>query len=257
MAADLERVKGASLEVVGLAFGYGRKHESVALADVSFQATIGATAILGPNGAGKSTLFRVLSGTLRPTSGRFQLGELNSGNPAELDTYRRMLGAVPQRLQIRGSFSSREFLEYTAWIRGIPADDSGQEIEDALEACALVDVGNVRVRQLSGGMIQRLSLAQALIGRPRLLLLDEATVGLDPIQRRDLLQQLGEIAKTTILLFATHLVEDVIDLAEHVVVINLGRVAFSGKLEELCGELGVSTGAVESAYRGLILRSST
>lgn len=233
-----------------ISFRY-RRAERVAIDQITLQPTAGAIALLGPNGAGKTTLFRILSTTLSPSSGSFGYAGLASGNRRSIESMRRAIGFLPQDFNPLSSYTCRELLAYTAWLRQMRPDDTEQAISRALSSVDLHYCADHKIRTLSGGTRRRLGLAQALVSDPRLVLLDEPTVGLDPEQRSSFLQKLEIVAKSSTVLLATHLVEDVAMFASQVVILNAGQLVFSGSLVALCQTdvRGDITGAaVQEAY---------
>ena len=212
---------------------YGRTR---ALDGVSFTAGRGVTGLLGPNGAGKTTLLRILATVLAPDEGRLELlGRDPSTAAGRLET-RRRLGYMPQEPGFHRLFTAFEFVDYVAVLKEMTERRARHdEVRRVLDAVGLADVGGKRIRALSGGMRRRLALAQALVGDPALVVLDEPTAGLDPEQRmrfRDLVSRLGE-GRTVVL--STHQTEDVAALCEQVVVVDRGRTLFSGAVSELVG----------------------
>jgi len=242
------------MSLTDVRFTYPRARRP-ALVDVTAEFTSNAIAILGPNGAGKSTLLRILSTLDRPDIGGFRVGAWSSADAGDIDRYRNGLGVMPQRLDIFGGYDCEEFLRYVAWLRRVDVDTAERNVADALAAVGLTEIANERVKTLSGGMRQRLGLAQALVNRPRILLLDEPTVGLDPAQRIDFRTYLRVASANCVVVLATHLVEDVAAVATEVLVLNEGRRMFAGTLEDLCGVAPgtqVTGPDVEGAYLRLL-----
>ncbi|MEU4833211.1 ABC transporter ATP-binding protein [Streptosporangium sp. NPDC023615] len=189
----------------------------------------GVTGLLGPNGAGKTTLLRILATTLAPDGGRVRALGLDPADRAQRTELRRRLGYLPQDPGFYPHFTVFELTEYVAILKELnDRRERHREVRRVLAEVDLTDRARTRVRGLSGGMRQRLALAQALLGDPGLLVLDEPTVGLDPEQRmrfRALVSRLGE--SRTVLL-STHQTEDVAALCERVVVMRGGRAVFEG-----------------------------
>jgi len=205
-----------------------------ALDGVSLTASSGVTGLLGPNGAGKTTLLRVLATVLAPQSGHVRLLGLDPADGAERREIRRRLGYLPQEAGMSRSMTAFEVVDYIAVLKEITdRRERHDEVRRVLRMVDLEQVSGKKVRALSGGMKRRLGLAQALLGDPDLLVLDEPTVGLDPEQRlrfRDLVSRAGE-GRTVVL--STHQVEDVAALCEHVVVVDRGRTLFAGSVPSL------------------------
>ena len=220
-----------TVAVTDLAHSFGRHR---ALDGVSLTARPGVTGLLGPNGAGKTTLLRVLATVLAPQSGRVRLLGLDPAEPADRREVRRRLGYLPQEAGMSRGFTAFELVDYIAVLKEMA--DRRTRHDEVRRVLDLVDLGAVsgkRVRALSGGMRRRLGLAQALLGDPELLVLDEPTVGLDPEQRlrfRDLVSRAGE-GRTVVL--STHQTEDVAALCEQVVVVDRGRTLFAGTVPSL------------------------
>jgi ABC-2 type transport system ATP-binding protein len=197
---------------------------TTALDGLDLDIGVGVTGLLGPNGAGKTTLLRCLATALAPDHGRIEAYGLDPADSRQRTALRRRLGYLPQSPGLYPNFSATALLDYVAVLKEIvdPA------VRRVLEEVGLSDRANVKVRKLSGGMRQRLGVAQALLGGPDLIVLDEPTVGLDPEQRmlfRALISRLGE---TRTVLLSTHQTEDVGALCERVVVIRGGRAVFDG-----------------------------
>lgn len=202
----------------------------------------GVTGLLGPNGAGKTTLLRILATVSAPDEGRLEILGHDPGTPAGSLAVRRRLGYLPQDAGFHGSFTAFEAIDYVAVLKEhVTAGARHEEVRRVLSLVGLSDVSAKRVRHLSGGMRRRLGLAQALLGRPELLVLDEPTVGLDPEQRMRFRDLVSDAGRHRTVLLSTHQTEDVAAVCSHVVVVNAGRVLFEGAVGELAG---VATGRV-------------
>ncbi len=215
------------LRVVDITKAFGSR---IALDGVSLTAAPGVTALLGPNGAGKTTLLRCVATVLRPDAGIIEVSGTAPIRAGDLRRIRRRLGYMPQSFGLYPGFTVRRFLDHIAILKGISDErQRAQEVTRVIETTDLGEVADVKNRRLSGGMRRRVGLAQALLGRPAVVVLDEPTVGLDPEQRirfRHLLTAARE-PETTVLL-STHLVEDVTAVADQVVVLSAGKVKFAG-----------------------------
>ncbi|WP_212999600.1 ATP-binding cassette domain-containing protein [Winogradskya consettensis] len=202
---------------------------TVALDGLDLEIGVGVTGLLGPNGAGKTTLLRCLATVLAPDHGRIEAYGLDPADSRQRTALRRRLGYLPQSPGLYPNFSAAALLGYVAVLKEIVDPRQRRtEVHRALEEVGLSDRANVKVRKLSGGMRQRLGVAQALLGHPDLIILDEPTVGLDPEQRmffRTLISRLGE---TRTVLLSTHQTEDAGALCERVVVLREGRAVFDG-----------------------------
>ncbi|MFT3877992.1 MAG: ATP-binding cassette domain-containing protein [Propioniciclava sp.] len=219
----------------------------MALDEVDLCLSARSVALLGPNGAGKSTLLGLATTVLPVQRGRVAIQGSDLGRRDGRAAARRVLGYVPQSMSLPGGWSCEEFLAYACWMH--QQTDYRAGVERALAGVGLGDQANSKIRTLSGGMRQRLCVAQALVHRPEVLIVDEPTVGLDPLQR----VRLREVLKglDCQLVVATHLVDDVAALAEHVVVLDAGRVVYDGSIEGLCSGT-VSAATVEDAYVALV-----
>ncbi|QKW10743.1 ATP-binding cassette domain-containing protein [Streptomyces sp. NA04227] len=205
-----------------------------ALDDVSLDFPAGVTGLLGPNGAGKSTLLSLLSTATRPRSGAVTLlGEAASGR-AGVRRLRQRIGVLPQSFGFYPRFTVLEFTEYAAWLRKVPA---AKRRERALAALRLVEMekyADRRMGALSGGMLRRAGIAQAMVNEPSLVLLDEPTVGLDPAQRVGFRSLIRELSERCAVVMSTHLAEDVAGVCDRVAVLLDGTVRFTGTVAELC-----------------------
>jgi len=195
--------------------------------------------LLGPNGAGKTTIVRVLTTLLRPTEGR----ALVAGHDCVREglAVRRLIGYVPQAISIDGSLTAWENLEFYGRVTGVPRKERRERIEQAVDAMNLAPFLERLGRTLSGGMLRRLEIATALLNRPRVLFLDEPTVGLDPTARRNVwerLEVLGREAGTT-LLVTTHQMEEAERQCQRLAILDLGEVVAQGSPEQLRTEFSV------------------
>ena len=224
------------LIIEGLTKCYGKK---VALDQLDFMMTSGVYGLLGPNGAGKSTLMNILAGNLQQTAGQVLW---NGRDIRELGReYRAILGFMPQQQALYPEFRGREFLYYMAMLEQIPKEQILERVEAVLSLVGLTSVQNHPIRTYSGGMKQRLLLAQAILAKPQLLILDEPTAGLDPQQRIYVRRILAELGKSSIVLIATHVVSDVEKVAKEIVMIGNGKVIESGSPEELTKRVAKQT----------------
>ena len=193
----------------------------------------GVYGLLGANGAGKTTLMRMLTGILTPTSGAITL----DGMDVSTEDYRAVLGYLPQDFGYYPEFTAMDFLLYLAALKGIPKTQAKRRAAELLELVSLQDAARKKIKTFSGGMKQRLGIAQALLNDPKLLILDEPTAGLDPRERvrfRNLIEQLG---KDAIVLLSTHIVSDVAHIADEILLMKNGQLIFQGPWTEEKGDL--------------------
>lgn len=237
------------IELNEVAFEYrGGKR---ALVGASARLSSPTTAILGPNGAGKTTLMGILATSRKPTAGYIKVDDQVISGRRSIADHRASLGVMPQQLSIFPAYTCLEFLMYVAWLRKVPGTKRTEQCNQALEATGLQEQVSARVGTLSGGMRQRLGLAQALVNKPRLLLMDEPTVGLDPEQRRNFRSLLREVSTGTTICLATHLTEDAAAVAQSLLVLVDGNVLFCGTTPEFCKQYGYETvtgETVEASY---------
>ena len=219
---------------VDLADVVHRYGSTTALDRVTLRLETGVTGLLGPNGAGKSTLMRVLATVINPDGGTVRLLGRDTADADQRTQVRRQLGYLPQELGFPRGFTAFGFVDYLALLKEFDDRPTRQaEVRRALDLVGLRDVATTRVRRLSGGMRRRLGLAQALLGDPRLLVLDEPSTGLDPEQRAVLRTLLSRAAGHATVVVSTHQTEDVAALCDRVVVFDSGRVAFDGSVADL------------------------
>jgi ABC-2 type transport system ATP-binding protein len=224
-----------------------RFRSTTALDGVSLSLTPGVTGLLGPNGAGKTTLLRVASTVLAPDAGGVRLLGRDVGALSERTEVRRRLGYLPQELGFPHGFTAFGFVDYLAVLK--EWDDKAArhaEVRRVLELVGLTEVTTKKVRRLSGGMRRRLGVAQALLGSPQLLVLDEPTAGLDPEQRATLRAILSGLGQHATVLLSTHQTEDIAALCDRVIVLDAGRVGFDGMVADLVGTAAGSVWMADS-----------
>ncbi|MBL7258625.1 ATP-binding cassette domain-containing protein [Actinoplanes sp. LDG1-01] len=211
---------------------------------------VGVHGLLGPNGAGKTTLMRALSTVERPSGGRLRLLGEDATDGRALRALRARLGYLPQHFGFYPRFTVREYVEYVAWLREMPKADIPEAVQRVIDRVGLADRADSRLRTLSGGMLRRVGVAQAIVNSPDVLLLDEPTVGLDPEQRVEFRTLLRDLGTDSCVLVSTHLVEDVVAACSDVVMVNLGKLVWQGVPAELIA-LGEQGGVGDSpAERG-------
>lgn len=206
-----------------------------ALDDVSLSIPKGMFGLLGPNGAGKSTLMRTVATLQTPTQGEIQFGDIDIlSDPERL---RERLGYLPQDFGVYPRVSAYDMLDHMAVLKGIAsAADRKVTVETLLNQTNLWDVRKKAIAGFSGGMRQRFGIAQALIGNPELIIVDEPTAGLDPEERNRFLNLLAEIGENVVIILSTHIVEDVADLCPKMAVIANGRIQLEGAPLDLIGK---------------------
>jgi ABC-type multidrug transport system ATPase subunit len=207
-----------------------------ALDNVSLTIPHGMYGLLGPNGAGKSTLMRTIATLQEPDSGQIWLGEIDVLR--QKDEVRKRLGYLPQDFGVYPRISVQDMLDHLALLKGF---DNRRERHELVESLLVrTNLHQVRKKALSGfsgGMRQRFGIAQALIGNPQLLIVDEPTAGLDPGERNRFYNLLSEIGEHVIVILSTHIVQDVMELCTNMAIIHEGRVLFAGVPEDAVGEL--------------------
>lgn len=232
----------------------------LALNDVNCQLTEGIYGLLGPNGAGKSTLMKLLVQNMKPTDGHISLDGTEIAKMG--DDYKKLIGYMPQQQELFPFFTGRRFLNYMGLLKGM----NKNELSDAIEAIAkkvnLLDVLDKKVGGYSGGMKQRLLIAQAFLGNPKIVIFDEPTAGLDPKERIHARNLIAENAKDKIILIATHVVQDIEYIASKVILLKMGEIVeidssenMQRQLEGKVWELTVDTDKAAD-YMGKYLVSS-
>jgi ABC-type multidrug transport system ATPase subunit len=207
-----------------------------ALDNVSLTIPAGMYGLLGPNGAGKSTLMRTLATLQEPDSGSATLGDIDV--LAQKDEVRKRLGYLPQEFGVYPRISVQDMLSHIALLKGVTkAKERKDLVAWMLKRCNLYDDRKRALSGFSGGMRQRFGIAQALIGNPQLLIVDEPTAGLDPGERNRFYNLLSEISEEMIVILSTHIVEDVMDLCTNMAIINKGRVLYQGHPQDAIAQL--------------------
>ncbi|MER5554843.1 ABC transporter ATP-binding protein [Streptomyces sp. NPDC002793] len=247
------RTYAHEIRAAGLRIRVGRARMAVDGLDLSLGT--GVHGLLGPNGAGKTTLIRALATVLRPAEGTLEMFGESVASTAGHRSIRRRIGYLPQEFGYYKRFTVREFVEYMAWLKEVPKKDIAAAVQRAVERVGLADRADERMKALSGGMVRRAGIAQAIVNDPEVLLLDEPTVGLDPTQRlrfRELLQELG---MDTCVVVSTHLVEDVAAACTDVVLFADGRLVFQGTPDAMAATGGADhpgDSPLERGYSALL-----
>ncbi|GAA0978805.1 ABC transporter ATP-binding protein [Acrocarpospora macrocephala] len=219
-----------AVRTINLTQGYG---ETPIIKNLTLDIPHGVFGLLGPNGAGKTTLLRTLATAIAPRSGEIVLLDRTVKNDRDAREVRRHLGYLPQEFGYHPNFTVHEFISYCAWLRRIPSALTREVVTEAIMAVDLGAQAKTKMKNLSGGMLRRAGIAQAILGGTRLVLLDEPTVGLDPEQRlafRDLIRKVS--GRATVVL-STHLVEDVAAVCDNLLIIADGEPVFTGSPREL------------------------
>ena len=197
----------------------------IAVDRMSFTLTNGVTGLLGANGAGKTTLMRLLCGILVPTGGTVTF----DGMDVETEEYRDILGYLPQDFGYYPEFSGRDFLLYMSAVKGLPKRDAKVKTEELIELSGLKEAARKKVRTYSGGMRQRLGIAQALLNDPQVLIMDEPTAGLDPQERIRFRELISGLGRDRIVLLSTHIVSDLEQIADRLMIMKEGRLLWQGR----------------------------
>ncbi|MBK7659236.1 MAG: ABC transporter ATP-binding protein [Betaproteobacteria bacterium] len=207
-----------------------------ALEDATLEVPNGMFGLLGPNGAGKSTLMRCIATLQTPSKGSIRFGDIDVVK--EPEKLRETLGYLPQDFGVYPRVSAWDLLDHLAVLKGVASKgERRQTVETLLQQVNLWDVRKKAVAGFSGGMRQRFGIAQALIGHPRLIIVDEPTAGLDPEERNRFNNLLAEIGENVVVILSTHIVDDVTDLCENMAIIVGGRIVRVGRPQELLGAI--------------------
>lgn len=220
------------LKTIGLTKKFGSK---TAVNDLNITLSNGVYGLLGANGAGKTTFMRLLCNIQNPTSGKVLLNGKNIVGLGE--QYRNLLGYLPQNFGYYPDFTALDFLLYVATLKGLNERTARKKSKDFLEAVALSAESNHKIKTFSGGMKQRLGIAQAMLNDPRILILDEPTAGLDPKERVRFRNLISAFSKDRIVNLSTHIVSDVEFIAEEIVMMKSGQIVHFGKPQEITSEI--------------------
>lgn len=200
----------------------------IAVDRISLSLEKGVYGLLGANGAGKTTLMRMICGILKPTGGTITF----DGTDVSEESYRAILGYLPQDFGYYPEFTAMDFLLYLAALKGIPRAQAKRKAAELLKLVSLQDVSQKKIKTFSGGMKQRLGIAQALLNDPKLLVLDEPTAGLDPKERVHFRNLIKDLGKDNIVLLSTHIVSDIEHIADEVLMMKDGQLIFRGKWDD-------------------------
>lgn len=240
------------VEGSGVSQRYGRK---VVMNDLVFSVPLGVTVLLGPNGAGKTTLLEMIATIRQPAGGSLKVLDQLASRPKGVREIRRRTGYLPQSFGYFPAFTAVEFVEYCAWLKRVPSKKIKSAAHEALERVEMTDRASHPMRTLSGGMIRRIGIAQAIVNAPDLVILDEPTVGLDPQQRIEFRNLIRALSSRTNFLVSTHLVDEVKHVADTVLVLNRGKVVFDGsaeKLESMSQDDAIGDTVLERGYSAVL-----
>ena len=212
-----------------------RFEDRIILNDISIDLEPGVYGLLGGNGSGKSTLMRIICGVIKPNEGTTIYNGYNTTEKSE--SFRTILGFLPQDFRYYPDFTGLKFLLYIAALKGLDKLIAKKKCNDLLHLVGLEDVKNKKIKQYSGGMKQRLGIAQAMINNPEVLILDEPTVGLDPKERVRFRNLISSFSKEKIIILSTHIVSDIEYIADEILILNKGKIVNRGSSPELVKEI--------------------
>ncbi|MEG1406634.1 MAG: ATP-binding cassette domain-containing protein [Ruthenibacterium sp.] len=211
--------------------------DKTAVSNVNITLEKGVYALLGPNGAGKTTLMRMICGLQMPSNGDVNWNDTNITTLGS--DYLEKIGYLPQHFGFYPSYTPKQFMLYLAQVKGIPRRFATQQTQQLLCKLDLADVQNKKIQTLSGGMIRRLGIAQALLGNPEILILDEPTAGLDPKERIKFRNLISDYSSGRLVLLSTHIVSDVECIANHIIMMKQGRILFSNCPSNIISQSGI------------------
>lgn len=201
----------------------------IAVDRVSFTLKPGVCGLVGANGAGKTTLMRMICGVLKPTGGTVTL----NGHDVSTEEYRKQLGYLPQDFGYYPNFTGMDFLMYMAVLKGLGKETARRRSREMLDLTGLKEYGSKKIKTYSGGMKQRLGIAQVLLNRPQMLVLDEPTAGLDPKERVRFRNLIADVGKESIVLLSTHIVSDLEQISDRILMMKDGQLIFNGEAESI------------------------
>jgi ABC-2 type transport system ATP-binding protein len=217
------------IKIEGLSKYYGNR---LAVDDISFSVEKGEiVGFLGPNGAGKTTTMRIITGYLMPSEGQVWIGDYNMA--AQSLQGRRLIGYLPELVPLYTDMTTRAYLEFTARLRGLEKQRTRRRVEEVVAQCALEEYVDVLLGKLSKGFKQRVGLAQAIIHDPEVLVLDEPTIGIDPIQVAQTRQLIRTLGQDRTILLSTHILPEVSMICERVIIIHEGKIVAQDRIENL------------------------
>lgn len=223
--------------------------DNKALDSFHYVLTEGIYGLLGPNGAGKSTLMNLMTTNLKPSEGQIRY---NGRDIYEMgNEYRGLLGYMPQQQGVYAGYSLERFLWYMATLKGLTKSEAEESIPEIVKRVRLTDCMHKKLGSFSGGMKQRALIAQALIGNPKIIVLDEPTAGLDPKERINVRNLIAEIAIDKIVLIATHVVSDISYISKEILLLKRGRVIDSGTTAQLCERINGRVFEIRTDKKGL------
>ena len=215
-----------------MTLGYRRK-PTPALDSVDLLISNGTTALVGRNGSGKTSLFRITSTLLRRYDGTLEILGENPRTAAGRVAIRKQLGYLPQDFAFTHTLSVEDFVRYAAWLKGVPSTDVDRRVSECLDVVHLAELSDRKLGALSGGMLRRVGIAQAIVNDPKLVILDEPSSGLDPEQRISLRQLIADLGQERAVVVSTHLIDEAVSFSDSLIFLIEGKVAFAGSSSTL------------------------